>query len=768
VFKKIKKIIKKNLPIIYNIMGGFIIVAGWNWYHLSHKPHFRFILISILMWFGLVFGFWIFKIIYKKLIKKFGRIGFWQKEFFSSIDELYLNFSLFFLVFFSTNEILSLVYFLCVMVVFFWRFQVHLSRHPTAFLWLTVNRAVFIFTVFLFLVTAFLQYLSYNYYILDTSYDYFSIVLFRSWAITSFWLAGFAFSGFLYWSLKSSWRYIFFSFWCALFIFSLFVWGLNVGALYWTGYYFNPTFFAHAGEGAGRVLWNYLTYSLFVCFLILSALFVSVLKYVARAHRLTPKRHWHYYNFIIFTIAIFSIFGLSSFYTTPEYIVSKSFYTYFTGGEVKTELSPIILKKLEKFGFFYTPEKFKVNERKNVFEKKEHLLPEKFKENPPNILIVFFESFSSRLVSVYNKEFDGVTPGLQKMADNSNTTVFKNYFNASTPTITGLMSQLCSFLPPTGHEEIEKHNKFREHRLLCLPEVLKSELGYKNIRYVTAVPKTFAHKDTIFASMGVDEIWGRDELANLTSDEQLSWGYSDHQLFPLTWDNFMESDSEDPWFTMLSTVDNHPPYNLAKDMVYWGDGKNKVLNSVHTSDDAFNIFWEKFTKSQFYDDTIVIAVADHAIFPQAMNNKYFDKKHHALPFYDENMFMMYVPDTVLPKSVEVRSNGLDFMPTILHMFDINFANSFEGYSIFDEREKYPSLLGMHEIGLYIDEEVCDGENLPDGRQDCEFKQNYGVPAGLRCTEENYTSDTSTPLTLCEYLDFFKWKREMLKQGRFWK
>jgi len=761
VFKKKQKIIKKILPIIYNIIGGFFIVGGWNWYHFPHSPHFSFVLASIVMWFIAIVGFEIFKIIYQKLVKKFGRIGFWQKDFFNSINELYFFFSLFFLVFFSRNQILSLVYFLFILLLFFWRFQVHLSRHPTAFLWLTVNRVVFLFTIFLFLINAFLQHLSFKYYILDGSYNYFNIVLFRSWAMTSFWLAGFAFSGFLYWTLKSFWRYMFFGFWTALFIFNLFVWAPNFASLYWTGYYFNPTIFSHVGSGVGQVFWNNITYLSSLAFLFLSILFIFVLKYVVRAHKLTPKRHWHYYNFTIFTIAIFSILGLSSFWTTPEYVISKSFYTYFTGGVVKEELSEVVLKKLEKFGFFYNIENYKVNEKEFIFEEYKNLLPEKFKNNPPNIFIVFFESFSARLTDVYNDEFEGITPGLKKMSENKNTTVFNNYFNASTPTITGLISQLCSFLPPTGHEEIQKENKFRAHNLLCLPEVLKKELGYKDIKYVTAVKKDFAHKDTIFASMGVDEIWGLDELANLTSDEPLSWGYSDHQLYPLVQDNFMKEEVEDPWLVMLSTVDNHPPYDLAKDMVYYEDGKNLVLNSVHTSDDAFLKFWEEFEKSKLKDNTIVIAVADHAIFPQAMNNKYFEEKHHALSFYDKNMFMMYVPDSVLPNIVDTRSNGLDFTPTLLHMFDVNIRNSFDGYSIFDKRQNIPSLLGMHEMGFNISEEVCEGEK-------CEFKETVGVIAGARCEEKDYTIDSSSPLTACEFIDFFNWKRKMLKEGRYWK
>jgi len=60
---------------------------------------------------------------------------------------------------------------------------------------------------------------------------------------------------------------------------------------------------------------------------------------------------------------------------------------------------------------------------------------------------------------------------------------------------------------------------------------------------------------------------------------------------------------------LLSTVDTHPPFNLAKDVRPYQDGKNLLLNSVHTTDDAFKIFWEKFKASEFYRDTIVVAIA---------------------------------------------------------------------------------------------------------------------------------------------------------------
>ncbi len=99
---------------------------------------------------------------------------------------------------------------------------------------------------------------------------------------------------------------------------------------------------------------------------------------------------------------------------------------------------------------------------------------------------------------------------------------------------------------------------------------------------------------------------------------------------------------------------------------------------------------------------------------------------------------------------------MDLTPTILQMLKINVANTFEGHSIFDDREQYPNLLGMHEFGLYINQLDENGKRTVD----------YTVPNDLDC-DKNISINTSSPLTLCEFLDFYQWKRQMFEQGRSW-
>jgi hypothetical protein len=64
---------------------------------------------------------------------------------------------------------------------------------------------------------------------------------------------------------------------------------------------------------------------------------------------------------------------------------------------------------------------------------------------------------------------------------------------------------------------------------------------------------------------------------------------------------------------------------------------------------------------------------------------------------------------------------------------------------------------MHEYGLYINEQVGNGRQI-----------RYQVPSEIVCAQTDFSTVSSAPLTLCEYLEFYKWKRHMFEQGRFWK
>ena len=351
-----------------------------------------------------------------------------------------------------------------------------------------------------------------------------------------------------------------------------------------------------------------------------------------------------------------------------------------------------------------------------------------------------------------------VTPNLVNFAREKNTTIFNNYFNASTPTVTGILAQLCSFLPPTGHTEINDAGHWTKFYLKCLPNILQESGLYKDSSYVTAVEKDYANKSTIYESIGVQKTFGTEELYNYISGKPLGWGWTDHQMFsalPKIMDEMKE-----PFLFMFSTVDTHFPYTKSTDIIKYDGGQSVVLNSYHTTDDAFGKFWQEFKDSKYYQNSITIVVADHASFPGAYLNVPSYKKnpdYTNLSYYDKTVFMINIPDTVLPKEINTYSSSLDFAPTILHMLNINSSSTFEGYSIFEERKNYHNLLGMHEFGLYINQETKTGRQI-----------SYDIPSNLKSSCSASPSSTiDSELTLCEFEQFYRWKREMLEQGRLW-
>jgi len=65
-------------------------------------------------------------------------------------------------------------------------------------------------------------------------------------------------------------------------------------------------------------------------------------------------------------------------------------------------------------------------------------------------------------------------------------------------------------------------------------------------------------------------------------------------------------------------------------------------------------------------------------------------------------------------------------------------------------------LGMHEFGLWI--------NQMDGGK---RKVDFIVPQDLKCENSAIGQDANFPLTMCEYENYYKWKRSMFEEGRFW-
>lgn len=629
------------------------------------------------------------------------------------------------------------------------------------------------YAVLIFILITVFTYLArksfYDYYLTRDVGNVSSLLVSQTFFVSLFWASSLSLALLFYLTVKRRIKLALVIIWALAFLVNIVFWFANLKFVYFAGVEINP-FLTSQAEGSGGMIINVIKGPL-VFIVVFYALAVGVLlRWLVLCLKKTRRNVWLF--------SLLSLVGLAVLPWTPfknfqEYIVPSNFLAYYygptpSGSSASEEGNLGFIQKLKRFGIEYNFNRPDVLYHERVYDPAQApVMDSELIRSKPNILIVLLESFSNDVTSIYNPNLPGLTPNLEKMANHPNTTIFRNYYNAATPTITGLIAQLCSFIPPTGNEEMKKGGLLVEHQLLCLPEILKKN-GYNDIFYLHAVEKSFANKDKILQNAGLDydRIYGKDEITSLVKEFQLqnsvglkplSWGYSDHQLYPV-FEKLIESTTQKPFLGMMTTIDTHIPYVNSKDIIpYPNPRANTGLNAFYTADDAFGKFWDYFLESDLKNNTILIAVADHAAFPALYTDMkdLFDGAKNKT-FFDKTIFMVYIPDSTLPKYVDTLSSSIDLTPTLLHVLGINPPNFFEGHSIFFDRELYPNVLGVNEFTLYINQLDGNGER----------KISYDDP---RFMAKNKNKDEESELfTLTDFLSYYEWKRQVIKQGRFWK
>lgn len=419
-------------------------------------------------------------------------------------------------------------------------------------------------------------------------------------------------------------------------------------------------------------------------------------------------------------------------------------------------LDPVVQHKLERFGLHYDVGrdypllKHRVYRDPLPFPRSQHFIPR------PSIIVIFLESFSAALTSVYDgSRHPGLTPNLEDFGKRSH--LVWGFFNSSTPTITALTCSYCSYLPVTNTRTWWLpqlgHGKTR---LRCLPHILR-EHGY-HTAHVHTLSNDFVRTGEAMQRMGFEEVLDQRALWDELRERALHWGYSDHQLFRFLVKRLEARRFQAPFLLSTATVDSHAPFVSDADSVRYGDGSNELLNSIHTADHAFGTFWSYFKGSPYVHNTMVIVLADHAMFPGKEHADVRQGEDITGRYYDKILCGIYNPTHEMAGRSNLVSAQVDLAPTILHMLGLNVRNHFEGHSIFEGRRLFPELIGMHEYLFWIYQTV-DGKPAAASFTLDDVK---GRATGVAV-------DATTPvLTQDEYFHFYRWKQALHVNNRIWK
>ncbi|KQX95240.1 hypothetical protein ASD22_15350 [Rhodanobacter sp. Root480] len=366
------------------------------------------------------------------------------------------------------------------------------------------------------------------------------------------------------------------------------------------------------------------------------------------------------------------------------------------------------------------------------------------KGSSPNVIVIFSEGTSTRLLGSYGGHYKKLTPNIDGLAKKS--MQVENYFNHTAATYRGLIGQLSSGYSAAGGgggagwESGANKSSLSEIRRQTLPRIM-SESGYQS--YFFSPHKSERPFTLMLRSLGFDEVYtyqsiGDDLLRGKYVVRHNTGALDDESLFAGLTEFLRQraaSPGGKPFFIATYNIGTHAFINInPQGDVAYGDGSQEFLNKVHNLDASVGSFLNYFYTSPFAENTILVFTSDHSTYPEPLFKEVAGKDLKPY-FVDRIPLLIYDPIHGISGKFDARGrNSLDLAPTVLQLIGKRIvANSFLGHSLFEPRN-FP--IGISSLGRWYYMTTKDGvfgrDEIPaelKDQFDCEInvvRQYYGV------------------------------------------
>lgn len=224
------------------------------------------------------------------------------------------------------------------------------------------------------------------------------------------------------------------------------------------------------------------------------------------------------------------------------------------------------------------------------------------KTDRPNILIFVLESFSGYLIGPLGGD-SLVTPSVNSFCREG--ILFSNFYASGTRTDKAMPAILDGY-PAQPAQSIIKEPK-KSQTLPSLIRILNDN-GY-NSAFWYGGEINFANFNSFVIGSGFGQII---TMSNFNkSDYNSKWGVHDHILFNAFKDSL--KNIKEPFIKVVLTLSSHEPFDVPMDPVIRGDDiVSKYKNSVYYTDRTLGDFIKWAKNTQWWKNTLVIFVADHA------------------------------------------------------------------------------------------------------------------------------------------------------------
>lgn len=237
----------------------------------------------------------------------------------------------------------------------------------------------------------------------------------------------------------------------------------------------------------------------------------------------------------------------------------------------------------------------------------------------PNILLVMLESWSGDVIEPLGGD-SGVAPQFTRLCKDGQ--VFTNFYATGFRTEQGLCALVSGFPSQPTTTIIREFGKF-DH----LPSVVRTldSAGYSS-RYYYAGDVSFANTRSYLDAMGFDKVYDENSFP---IKRRTRWGAFDEELFDFHLRDAKTSSR--PFFQIIMTSTSHDPFDAPVNEGFSGSDSQLYRNTVHYTDRCLGAFIDSAKQQDWYANTLIVIVADHANELPYHLPQYNAERHH-IPF----------------------------------------------------------------------------------------------------------------------------------------
>ncbi|MDG2941278.1 LTA synthase family protein [Exercitatus varius] len=287
-----------------------------------------------------------------------------------------------------------------------------------------------------------------------------------------------------------------------------------------------------------------------------------------------------------------------------------------------------------------------------------------YRGKPKNIVIILEESLGAQFIGTLGGK--PLSPYFDKLTEEG--WLFDNLYATGTRSVRGIEAVTSGFTPTPARAVVKLTGS--QQGFFTIAELLGKQ-GY-HTAFIYGGEKHFDNMASFFYGNGFQEIIDQKDYVNPSFTS--TWGVSDEDLFNKAHEKFTAlQQNGQPFFSLVFTSSNHDPFDFpAGKIELYEQPQETRNNAAKYADYALGHFFDLAKKSNYWQDTVFLVIADH------------DSRVGGASFVPVNNF--HIPALILGEHIPPKRDSrlvsqIDMPTTLLSLAGISGDYPMLGYDL---------------------------------------------------------------------------------------